>query len=770
MSKRQNSYIDLKTNGRLFPSWILKNFSKYKLPDIMKKDDVDPCVRPDEKLEMRKYQEFLTKYLDYNSPYRDILVYHGLGSGKTATAINIYNMLYNYNPGWNVFVLLKATLKDYPWLSDLNVWLSKEEKEFRMRNIIFISYDSPIADKQFLEAMKNSDSSKKSMYIIEEAHNFIRNVYSNINSKQGKRAQVVYDYIINDKKDNEGVRVVLLSGTPAINTPYELALIFNLLRPNIFPKSEATFNQIYVSSSGYQKLNDSHKNMFQRRILGLVSYYYGSTPDVYASKMLHYLDIPMSDYQSEIYTHFEEVEAAMARQNKSKKGSMQKYMSYTRQSCNFVFPQVNQWVTGEGRPRPNKFKVSESEADLMEKARDKKGGEIDKNANAKKYLNELNKYVDAFDDYLDGINIGDKSKGYTINDDIEKFHKEYNDDYELFHKKNENKSKMYEALYKSSSKFLYVIFNILKSKGPVLVYSNYVLVEGLQIFKVYLKYFGFGSYKDEKSKDNYRYTEYHGGIDEKDRKNNLVGFNLKENIYGKIIKIIMISAAGAEGLSLKNTRQVHIIEPYWHEVRITQMTGRAIRQCSHKDLPLSERHVDVYRYKSIRPKIKKWTADQFIEDIARSKEGLIQSFLDAVKEAAIDCVLNKAHNMLTQEYKCFQFDELSLFESQIGPAYKEDVYDDMKYNSGSNDMNAVTLKIKVMKIKAIIQLTSDDNDPKFSNPKSYWYSNEYGTVYDFDLHHAIGKVAIDDNNLPKKLDNETYIIDKLVPIPYFNDE
>ena len=106
----------------------------------------------------------------------------------------------------------------------------------------------------------------------------------------------------------------------------------------------------------------------------------------------------------------------------------------------------------------------------------------------------------------------------------------------------------------------------------------------------------------------------------------------------------MISPAGSEGLNLRNVRQVHILEPYWNEVRITQIVGRAIRQCSHEELPMKDRHVQVYRYKSIRSKGDKWTTDQHIENVARSKDGLIQSFLDAVKEVAIDCALFRNHN------------------------------------------------------------------------------------------------------------------------------
>ena len=772
MSRRQkDKYVDLRINGRLFPSWILANFKSYKLPDVVKSDD-DPCFRKS-KLELRKYQLFLSKFMDYNSPYHDILIYHGVGSGKTASTINIYNMLYNYTPGWNVFILLKATLKNHPWMSDLEVWLTSDEKKFRFENVVFISYDAPNADKAFLDAIKNADSSKKSLYIIEEAHNFIRNVYTNISTRQGRRAQTIYDYIIQDKKENEGTRVIALSGTPAINTPFELALLFSMLRPGIFPKSEAQFNQEYISTSAYQTLNSTRKNNFQRRIIGLVSFYIGATPDFYASKRTEYIDVEMSTYQEDIYAYFEGIEDAIAKKNRSKIKSSTTYSSYTRQACNFVFPYLDQGMTGESRPRPNGFKLSEKEAESLEKGKSGKPDKADaKYYNVQNYLNAIENFVTKFDAILAEKDAQDNEAKHTIVDDIKTYHEKYKDNYDEFHKKEAKKSKLYEMMHQCSAKFLHIIFNIFKSAGPVLMYSNYVLMEGIQIFKIYLKYFGFSRYDSNGGGvDGYRYSEYHGSIDAKERSLNLESFNNPENKYGKISKIMMISPAGAEGISLSNIRQVHLTEPYWHEVRMVQMIGRAIRMCSHKDLPKSERHVDIYRYKSVR-KAGKWTTDQRIEDLARGKEGLIQSFLDAIKEVAVDCVLNKSHNSLVQDYKCFQFDEPSLFDDQIGPAYKEDIQDDFKMDNGSNSINSHTLRIKVMKIIAVKQLTKDKGDGvvKYSKPAAFWYNPDTGTVYDYELLYAIGKVGYDDDNLPRKLDKDTYIIDKLVPIPLIEGE
>lgn len=771
--KKRDKYIDLKFNGRLFPSWVVANFKKYKLPEVMTSSEDDPCNRKTKK-ELRLYQQFLGKYLDFHSNYKNILIFHGLGSGKTNSAINIYNVLYNASPGWNVFILLKASLKNSVWLPDLQKWLQEDEQQYRFANIIFVSYDAPNADVQFMNAIKNADSSKRSLYIVDEAHNFIRNVYSNISSRMGRRAQAIYEYMIQDQKENEGTRIILLSGTPAINSPFELALLFNLLRPGIFPKSESQFNQEFISTSTYRTLNPSKKNLFQRRIMGLTSYYLGATPDYFASKTVEFVDVPMDKYQEEIYTYFENLEEQMAKKRKGTQSS-ETYKSYTRQACNFVFPLMGQGISGEHRPRPRGFKLSEKEAQMLEKAKElnlEKGS--DKYYDVQNYIEATENYVKLFDEYLDKANKNDEKSGHTILNDIETCIKKYDGNYKNFDKNETKKSSLYTEMHKCSSKFLNVIFNILKSPGPVLVYSNYVLMEGLQIFKVYLKYFGFSALDEKLSGvDGFRYTEYHGGIDPKQRSANLVKFNNPENKHGKICKIMMISPAGAEGLNLFNVRQVHLMEPYWHEVRMIQMIGRAIRICSHKDLPRNERHVDVFRYKSVREDGGKWTTDQYIEDMARGKEGLIQSFLDAMKEVAIDCVLNKNHNSLIQDYKCFQFDEPSLLEDQIGPAYKEDIYDDMKMDNGSNSGKSQTIRIKIIKIQAVKQLSppgTERSKMAYSKIYAYWYNPETGVVYDYEMQYPIGRIGYDDDGLPKKLDKDTYIIDKIIPIPMIEEQ
>ena len=71
IQKNRDKYIDLKLNGRLFPSWVLSNFSKFKLKDIITDESYDACavMGPDK---LREYQIFVSKYLDYNSFFSNI--------------------------------------------------------------------------------------------------------------------------------------------------------------------------------------------------------------------------------------------------------------------------------------------------------------------------------------------------------------------------------------------------------------------------------------------------------------------------------------------------------------------------------------------------------------------------------------------------------------------------------------------------------------------------------------------------------------------------
>jgi hypothetical protein len=300
-------------------------------------------------------------------------------------------------------------------------------------------------------------------------------------------------------------------------------------------------------------------------------------------------------------------------------------------------------------------------------------------------------------------------------------------------------------------------------------------MEGLQLLKIYLNFFNFisldedGSFnkntlKNDGKYDFKRFIEYHGSVDTDIRRINKIIFNQPVNMHGKNIKLIMISPAGAEGLNLNNVRQVHILEPYWHEVRIEQVIGRALRYCHHKDLPLEERKVDIFRYKMVRPSGKE-TTDEKMENLSRKKNTVLLSFIEAVKEVAVDCELFKNHNMMGSKYKCFQFNEDALLEVPLRPAYQKNLDYDIKMDNGLNSKNSTIKKIKVRKIQAVIKSTDNNT---YSSEADYWLYEDTGVVYDYELNYPVGKLEKDSNNNFNMIDNKIYIIDMVIMIPKYN--
>ena len=209
---------------------------------------------------------------------------------------------------------------------------------------------------------------------------------------------------------------------------------------------------------------------------------------------------------------------------------------------------------------------------------------------------------------------------------------------------------------KYSIKFYKIYKKIIKSIGNIFVYSNFKDYGGIKCFISFLEYHGWKNYiiYGEGPK---RFAIWSGDENDKIKNEIKYVFNQKINEDGSKIKIILGTPSIKEGVSLLRIEQVHILEPYWNLSRIQQILGRAVRFCSHKDVPKNRRFVDVYLYLSTLPcKISKTTneksIDQYIWSIAKKKSKLIQDFEIALKESAIDCNLFYNRNVYkNDEYK-----------------------------------------------------------------------------------------------------------------------
>ena len=200
-----------------------------------------------------------------------------------------------------------------------------------------------------------------------------------------------------------------------------------------------------------------------------------------------------------------------------------------------------------------------------------------------------------------------------------------------------------------SIKFLKIFKRIKKSEGPVFVYSNFKDLGGLRSFIKFIEYHGYKNYKVYGEGPN-RYAVWSGDEPHHMKEEIKQVFNQKENKDGSKIRMLLGSPSVKEGVSFKRVRQVHILEPYWNMSRILQIIGRAIRFCSHKDLPKVQRNVEVFLYLATRTGQN--TIDQYIWELAKEKSKLISSFETALKESAVDCELFYNRNVYkTDEYK-----------------------------------------------------------------------------------------------------------------------
>jgi len=247
-----------------------------------------------------------------------------------------------------------------------------------------------------------------------------------------------------------------------------------------------------------------------------------------------------------------------------------------------------------------------------------------------------------------------------------------------------------EALQVYSPKFLHILENIQdpEYQGLHLVYSQFRTAEGIGLFSLTLEKNGFARFKIKKNSSGiweidisevdegkptyalYTGTEtseekemlrhiYNGEWDDiPDSIGNVLKSKYHNNNMGEVIKVFMITSSGSEGINLRNTRYVHIMEPYWHPVRLEQVIGRARRICSHKDLPKALQTVEVFVYimifseaqlksdeaielkrKDLSKAIPKLpqTSDQYLFEISEIKANLTGQLTDAIKESAFDC-------------------------------------------------------------------------------------------------------------------------------------
>jgi len=849
---------------KAFADSVTRIFKNYRAKDTGPADaedkDVDLClVRSGPGRELLPYQKLVRDYLLSETPYRGLLVYHGLGSGKTCSAIavaeslmsthKIFVMLpaslvanfkgelrkcgdpfYQEEQHWEVRVIRQhtdidhakglgisqkfldkhmryfVTIPDRPpnfkdQAADIRKGISEQITDVIDQRFTFINYNG--INKSNIDTIFPPDQPEQfdnSVVIIDEAHNFIGNV---VNESVNK--QKIYDRLYRAKN----AKIVLLSGTPIINSPNEIAFLMNLIRgpierisiattqvvswdegmmtaffrsiPEIDtieynsvkkiilltrnpPQFESVYNEKHeriavkfskdlVFEPDILKWTDSWRKafadkfagtelvaadkctkedleclptkyedfmntyieglkvknafMFQKRIQGLVSYFKGSDERLLPKRIepdKELIKIEMSDAQFLRYleVRWDEIKIDSRRgRNPGLDEDMGSYRANSRLVCNYAIPPE---FKGDDELIKDEQSPSDKKAHILEKIRE----------NPKRFLSD-------------------------------------------------------DALKTFSPKFLEMVKNLRKGLGDApynnqFVYSNYKSLEGSGIFGAILEQNGFQEYKLKKTQAGYiedpdlkpdvpAFMYFTGDEDKLERDYMRQIFNqepeadfptsLKDTIKTRVC-IFLGSSSAAEGITLRNVRNVHITESHWNPARLDQVIGRAIRICSHAKLPMDQRTVKVNVYITVFNKeqqtgtegpnivlvrrndivLKRYDVDQpidtfmstdeFLYEKSYEKERINKSIITLLKQAAIDCEIHrKLHSRNGEVIQCMRFDTTAKPE-------------DLAYNpSGKNDeqdvfyqrnMERKKRRLQFIRVKGFDMLMDPDTLEIFDAP------------------------------------------------------
>lgn len=285
-------------------------------------------------------------------------------------------------------------------------------------------------------------------------------------------------------------------------------------------------------------------------------------------------------------------------------------------------------------------------------------------------------------------------------------------------KPNEKTFLKIENIQKYSCKLFNILKNLQKTSGPCFIYSNFVNYNGTDLIKEVLKINGYSYYNSKNS--NPKYIVLDSSVTASNKQRLLSIFNDKKNAYGKYIKVIVGSPVISEGLSFKNIRQIHILEPYWNLSRIEQVIGRGVRLNSHKALKPVERTCEIFLHSAIPFKNDiSYSIDYLKYLMSSKKDNMIKQLEKMLRNISIDCCLNKTRNLKNykNDYKCLSSCEKSIIDYST---YDLVIHDKELFNF-------ILLKIKeifkigfVYDIKSIVKYVNSKTERSIKEQNVYY--------------------------------------------------
>ena len=641
-------------------------------------------------------QKFMGQLLGPESNFNNILIYHGLGSGKSCTSIVIGEALKN-STNQRILYVVPAPLQEQYY----------EEIAGEIRNGKFFSCPS-------FCLVRDSDNNLERDYYVSQTKNKILIEKQNLVEKEIEKLRDIEILIEDGDISPATAKKYKTQETLVSKLKMELRNYQAIIRKNIIKTFEITSHtkfieslyktgangqfiknsglkedstlfrenglliideiQRLVSSGGtlYTKLYDSIKYYFHpnlKLVLMSATPIYDNPYELALTINLLRPRVPFPTKASEFYKYFigERDGTDCNIQTKVKtyispnsciineeliKYICSGYISYFKGGNPNAYPYKR--VITLMHPFSNEHKTEYIDALSSDVARDtsvnKQSGEGTSN-----YENVLlGNYDNVDDDKVSGMFVTTQQYSNIflprVGDKVNKTLEDKKNALRMFKnniKSMKNNTEILTYIKKLSAKFASIIELTIDSKGPVFIFSNW-LNYGVEPLAIILDALGFSNFEgtSSKNKEDNKYFIWSSETKTRDPTGDLIKrarntFNSSDNSNGKLLKVILGTRSVMEGVSFKNVKQVHITDPWWNESRIEQILARASRYCSHSGLPWDEQYVDIYRHYSVFP-VEYGEIDQEANDAIQNWKNLASESIDvkmlgsALKKYAIN--------------------------------------------------------------------------------------------------------------------------------------
>ena len=514
------------------------------------------CSSSSSDFKLQVQQNFLKDYITKNPNWRNMLLYHQIGAGKTCTAITIAEQFMKLNPKKQVTVILPARLRtnffdELVSPCGMDAYISKAEfKQY---------YDSktPSSTKSSIRTKFTKAISKK--YEIISIEKFRQGALKFDNLKQWTKEFTKNKLIIIDEVHN------LLSGT------YDKVAMEKMDATGI-PSRKKGFNTMLL------KYMAKHADP--------------------SCKMLYLTATPIFDNLSQMRELVDVMEPGAIETLNNPRPKIRDLIEHLRNKVSF-FPGTSPNAYPSTKYTEHNVVMSKTQDEYISQLQDEENDEA----------------KEAFFIKQRQASISTPSSMNTIQGNL----KEY------------------------APKVLILLDEIKKHQGKHVVYSTFI-EKGLNIVATALKKQGWTEYSGKSDNIPFKSYAIWDGSAKDARKQTIKEIaNGKDNIDGKLIRVILGSPSIKEGVSFKHVQHLHLLDPVWNSSAKMQVEGRAVRFCSHIDIPKDhaflKRAVNIHIYKLMPRKngAVEITCDQKIYDtIIPDKQMAVESGEKALKKVAFD--------------------------------------------------------------------------------------------------------------------------------------